>query len=74
MSGLAILLVTLNDLATPCLAHLFSTLASYWNPILRDSDLIGPGGTGILNNCSDDSNLRPKLRTTALSFTEYYAC
>ena len=74
MSGLAILLVTLNDLATPCLAHLFSTLASYWNPILRDFDLIGPGGIGILNNCSDDSNLQPKLRTTALSFIEYYAC
>ena len=74
MSGLTILLVTLNDLATPCLAHLLLTLASHWNPILRDSDLVGPGGTGILNNCSDDSNLRPKLRTTALSYVGYYAC
>ena len=74
MSGLTILLVTLNDLATPCLAHLLLTLASHWNPILRDSDLVGPGGTGILNNCSDDSNLRPKLRTTALSYIGYYAC
>ena len=73
MSRLAILLMTLKGLATPCLDHLFSTLAAHWNPILRNSDLIGPGGVRTLKNCSDDSNFQLKLRTTALNFLEHWS-